>query len=475
MKSWLALAAALLFAGNVFAAEINDLSTTDASNIGRFPENMNPSAVNDGARALEGMLARGLKDVIDGCVTTAGTATVYTAASNRTLSAYYDGLTLCVKWHAATGASPTINVDSLGAKNILWPDGTALAANDLAINARSFIQYDGTQFQVLTTAPPPPAAPTFTPSSTDTLTNKTIDANGTGNSITNIETADLAAAAKTGSDTAVVTGTAGISGDLAQWNVDGDLVDGPTPPAGTIVGTSDTQTLTNKTLTAPVISTISNTGTVTLPTATDTLVGRATTDTLTNKTLTSPVLNTGVSGTAVLDEDTMASNSATQLATQQSIKAYVDANGGGFTLGTQQSGAATNWDFTGIPAGVSVIHVSLDALTWNAGSGVKLILGDSGGLETTGYVSSTTYGTGAASTSEMILSTSEVDRSLTGTLTLVRQSGNKWNMSASLKGNGGGSNPVGVDGVKTLSGELTQVRLSTSGAFSGGSANITYN
>jgi len=63
-------------------------------------------------------------------------------------------------------------------------------------------------------------------------------------------------------------------------------------PAGTIVGTSDTQTLTNKTLTTPIISSISNTGTVTLPTDTDTLVGRATTDTLTNKTLTSPVLTT---------------------------------------------------------------------------------------------------------------------------------------------------------------------------------------
>jgi hypothetical protein len=49
------------------------------------------------------------------------------------------------------------------------------------------------------------------------------------------------------------------------------------------------------------------------------------TETLTNKTLTSPVLNTGVSGTAVLDEDNMASNSATQLATQQSIKAYADS------------------------------------------------------------------------------------------------------------------------------------------------------
>ena len=47
-------------------------------------------------------------------------------------------------------------------------------------------------------------------------------------------------------------------------------------------------------------------------------------ETLTNKTLTSPVINTGISGSAILDEDNMASNSATKLSTQQSIKAYVD-------------------------------------------------------------------------------------------------------------------------------------------------------
>ena len=50
------------------------------------------------------------------------------------------------------------------------------------------------------------------------------------------------------------------------------------------------------------------------------------TQTLTNKTLTSPVINTGVSGTAVLDEDDMFSDSDTKLATQQSIKAYVDSS-----------------------------------------------------------------------------------------------------------------------------------------------------
>lgn len=59
----------------------------------------------------------------------------------------------------------------------------------------------------------------------------------------------------------------------------------------TVVNTDEAQTLTNKTLTTPVISSISNTGTVTLPTSTDTLVGRGTTDTLTNKTLTAPAIN----------------------------------------------------------------------------------------------------------------------------------------------------------------------------------------
>jgi hypothetical protein len=74
--------------------------------------------------------------------------------------------------------------------------------------------------------------------------------------------------------------------------------------AGTVSGAgfssyvtlTGTQTLTNKTLTDPVIATIVNTGTLTLPTSTDTLVGRATTDTLTNKTLTAPALGTPVSG-----------------------------------------------------------------------------------------------------------------------------------------------------------------------------------
>lgn len=42
-------------------------------------------------------------------------------------------------------------------------------------------------------------------------------------------------------------------------------------------------------------------------------------------TITDPVLNGGVTGTAILDDDTMATASNTTLATSESIKAYVDA------------------------------------------------------------------------------------------------------------------------------------------------------
>lgn len=92
----------------------------------------------------------------------------------------------------------------------------------------------------------------------------------------------------------------------------------------TLVGKATTDTLTNKTLTAPVISTITNTGTLTLPTSTDTLVGRATTDTLTNKTLTSPVISTiSNTGTVTLPTatTTLVGTGTTDTLTNKSINA----------------------------------------------------------------------------------------------------------------------------------------------------------
>jgi hypothetical protein len=62
-------------------------------------------------------------------------------------------------------------------------------------------------------------------------------------------------------------------------------------------------------------------------------------------TLPSPVINTGVSGTAILDEDAMGSDSATQLATQQSIKAYVDSAASQATTAAQGVGTGDSPSF----------------------------------------------------------------------------------------------------------------------------------
>jgi len=66
----------------------------------------------------------------------------------------------------------------------------------------------------------------------------------------------------------------------------------PAGASSTLVSLVSADTLTNKTLTAPTIASITNGGTVTIPSGADTLVARTSTDTLTNKTLTSPDINT---------------------------------------------------------------------------------------------------------------------------------------------------------------------------------------
>ena len=109
---------------------------------------------------------------------------------------------------------------------------------------------------------------------------------------------------------------------------------------------SATQTLTNKTLTSPVIATIVNSGTLTLPTSTSTLVGRTTTDTLTNKTLTSPKINTAINdsnGAAFITLTTTASavNAITYANAATGNKPTITASGTDTDITLKLSGKGT--------------------------------------------------------------------------------------------------------------------------------------
>ena len=97
----------------------------------------------------------------------------------------------------------------------------------------------------------------------------------------------------------------------------------------TLIGKATTDTLTNKTFDLDANTLTGSLAEFNAALQGDSFATLADTLTLTNKTFTSPtitsgVLNTAVSGSAIKDEDNMSSDSATHLATQQSIKAYVD-------------------------------------------------------------------------------------------------------------------------------------------------------
>ena len=174
----------------------------------------------------------------------------------------------------------------------------------------------------------------------------------------------------------------------------------------TVATLTGTQTLTNKTLTTPTIASITNTGTLTLPTSTDTLVGRATTDTLTNKTLTSAVLNGTISGTSIKDEDDMSSDSASHLATQQSIKAYVDAQV-----------TASDLDFQGDSGGA--LSIDLDSETLDIAGGTGIDTSGSGNTLTVAIDSTVATLTGTQTLTNKTLTTPTISSiTNTGTLTL---------------------------------------------------------
>src|SRR6185503_11369389 len=95
-----------------------------------WAEGMAPSAVNDSARALMASAAK-WRDDNNGTLVTTGSSSAFTVTSNQVSTGLTHGYTLAIKLHALADTSATLNVDSLGAKQISYSAGTALAGNEL--------------------------------------------------------------------------------------------------------------------------------------------------------------------------------------------------------------------------------------------------------------------------------------------------------------------------------------------------------
>lgn len=308
------------------------------------------------------------------------------------------------KWPQADGnASEFLQTNGAGqlswtagspAASVLTTHGDILFEDSGPANARLAA---GTAGQVLTTQGSS-ADPTWTTpvsaASTTTFTNKTIDANGTGNSISNIDVADLAN---------------GTDGELITW----DSAGAPTTVA---VGTS-THVLTSN-------------GTGAAPT-------------------------------------------------------FQAAASSGLTLGTDTNASSTGVTFGSIPSGTSLIFMTLEGVSQTGSNNFAFQVGDSGGLEVSGWINDSTISVIGAGTISGISAggalafQGDAAHVLTGTIMGVKKddANNTWSWNAVVVLTGYNVYEVAMAaGVKSTTGELTQVRMDNNGSdtFDAGSINIAY-
>jgi hypothetical protein len=191
-------------------------------------------------------------------------------------------------------------------------------------------------------------------------------------------------------------------------------------------------------------------------------------------TLTIAAPNTNSNFTLTLPEatTTIVGTNATQTLTNKTIQ------GGAITSGTAvASTSGTSIDFTSIPSWVKRITVMFAGVSTSGTSNLLVQIGDSGGIENTGYLSSNCVQTGTvtSSTAGLVLGGSSAASVVSGSMTISALGSNSWVSSHAAKNSTASTCYGGGD--KTLSDTLNQVRITTvngTDTFDAGSVNILY-
>ena len=169
---------------------------------------------------------------------------------------------------------------------------------------------------------------------------------------------------------------------------------------------------------------------------------------------------------------------------RDTVQGLLDLASGGLTLGTEQATTSgTTIDFTSIPAGVKLIFITLEGVSLSGSAQLVIQLGDSGGFETSGYVAggALVQAGGAAVVATTAGFTVRLGAAAFAAhgqivLTLSDSSNFTWICSHSLLVDSSDGDSSFGGGSKSLSAELTQIRLthSNSNTFDAGAANISY-
>lgn len=151
--------------------------------------------------------------------------------------------------------------------------------------------------------------------------------------------------------------------------------------------------------------------------------------------------------------------------------------------GTSVVASGTAVDFTGIPSWARRVTILFAGLSGSGTSNFMVQLGDSGGIETTGYAgvavrdgaSGNVY-TAAFSAGFLMRDQVSAANNYIGRMVLERITGNTWIASGSNT-RAASDESAYMNGSKTLSDSLTQVRITTVGGadtFDAGTINILY-